>query len=93
MKTMYYSGIRLDLWPKQKGVRENDVLQWSYTRFMDPSRRLLVKMMYYCGVRLVLWTQAEGVSENYVLQWSYTRFMDPSRRVSVKMKDTTVESD
>jgi hypothetical protein len=45
--------------PKQKVVSENDVLQWCYTRFMDPSRRVLVKMMYYSGVTLGLWTQAE----------------------------------
>ena len=53
-------GVRLGLCTKQKGVSENDVLQWSYTSFMDPSRRMLVKMMYYSGVRLGLWTQAEG---------------------------------
>ena len=42
VKMMYYSEVRLGLWPQQKGVSENDVLQWSYTRFMDPSRRMLV---------------------------------------------------
>jgi hypothetical protein len=44
VKMMYYCGVRLVLWTQAEGVSENDVLQWSYTRFMDPSRRVSVKM-------------------------------------------------